>query len=242
MKNLLLITGLFCFTILHAQDTLELTISNPSPRVGDEVELSIPFEFFAEYVESTLNESIKTPNDEFFGNEIEVFSRTIVFSKVGKNTVGPFEFDFNGKKIITDSIVVNVTEKLPFEAGVWIRVTQDQEGNKYLIIEQLIDNQGDKMKSEDVVTFTAGGELNEKQIFTELEETYFDGIRFVFKRSLSNTRNKEGEALFTPGLTYSFKKYEINFQESFVGPFILTKKHLNNVPKKFKFDEIEITL
>ena len=241
MKNILLIIGILCFNLLKAQDTLKLTIDNPEPRVGDKVELSFLFNFFTEDLKGQLNDDIILSNfPDFFGSQNDNFTKTIEFTKTGFKTIGPFKFDFNGRTIITDSIIIDVAEKLPFKEGLWIRLTSDHEGGRFLIIEQLITNKSDYTQNERGTTYTIGGKLNENIEFTEIEEINEDGIKIEFRQSKSNTVTNNSEDFSTPGLTYSYKKYEVKFHEEFNDTFILKKKNLKNFPKKVSFSNIEI--
>ena len=241
-KFLLLITGLFCFNFLSAQDTLKLTLDNYEPRVGDKVELSFSFNFFTDELKNQLADDVEMINSSsVFGNRSPKLIRVLKFSKPGKHTVGPFKFEFNGKKIVTDSIVVDVAEKLPYEEGVWVRLTTDNKGNKYLIVEQLIQNKSNFSKKKKTSSFTVGGDLGDGEEFAEVDKISEKGINFIFRSSRTNTRTKDDESLFGIGLSYSYKKYKIDFDDSFMGEFTLKKKHFKNLPRKKSFDSIIIT-
>lgn len=242
MRYLLIIAGLICLNLLNAQDTLNLTLSNPEPRVGDKVELSFSFSFFTDDLENQIDDEIvMTASSSIYGiSSNDKFIRMLEFTRTGKHTIGPFKFDFNGKMIVTNSIIVNVAEELPFEEGVWIRLTSDKEGNKFLILEQLVNNTSDYSKEGNTTSYTVGGKLDENFEFAEIEPISEDGIRINFKMSKSNTRTRDNGDVYAPGLSYSFKKYQIEFDEGFDKTFVLKKKHLKYLPKNVRFSKIEI--
>ncbi|GAB5524838.1 MAG: hypothetical protein Roseis2KO_27100 [Roseivirga sp.] len=241
MRYLSIIIGLLAFNLLSAQSTLELSIDNPEPRIGDKVELSFSFSFFIDEIRTQLSDDMVMTNAaNIFGTGSDKFTRVLEFKRTGKHTVGPFKFDFNGKTIITDSINIDVAEELPFEEGLWIRLTSDQSGNKFLIVEQLVGNQSDYTEKENGFAYTVGGKLDEGTEFAEIEDLYEDGVTISFKQSRSNTRTSDQGDVFAAGLSYSFKKYKVEFDEGFNGVFTLKKKHLKNLPKKTSFKKLEI--
>ncbi len=241
MKYLFFTIGLLCFNVLSAQDTLKLSVTNAEPRIGEKIQLSFSFEFFSDDLKSQLNDGIEmTSSMHVYGMQNDKFTRSLEFTKTGKHTIGPFTFDFNGKTIVTDSIVVNVAEKLPFKEGVWIRLISDQEGNKFLIVEQQIQNKSDVSKSKNGFSQTVGGKLDDKAEFVEIMDVSEPTIKISFRLGNVNTRMND-EDMLAPGFTYSLKKYVVTLDEDYDGDFTLTKKHLKNLPKKTPFTEIEIT-
>jgi hypothetical protein len=221
MKHLLLFIGLIISNLLSAQDTLKLMLNRPAPRVGDEVELSFSLNFLTEDLKRQLNDEIELGNSPYAYSGIkDAFLKTIQFNSPGKHTIGPFQFNFNGKSIITDSIVVDVAQKLPFEKGVWVRVVSDADGKQYIIIEQLSRN----------LTNLA-----------ELKAIAEKGIEISYAASISSSRRRESEDKSGPKLSYSYKKYRIDFSDDFNEPFILKKEHFSNFPKKAEFKEIAVS-
>lgn len=242
MRSILFALALLCFNLLSAQDTLKLAVDNPGPRVGDEVELSFSFDFFSDHLKSQLNSEVEMKSSlSAFGSNSDKLIRRIEFTKQGKRTIGPFKFGFNGKTLTTDSISFDVAEKLPFEEGVWIRLISDYQDNKLLIVEQLVKNESDYSDNKNGFSYTIGGKMDEKTELVEIEEVSENGLEITFRSSKSKTRTKDGGDTYAAGLTYSFKKYQIEFDESFDGPFTLKKKHLINLPKKTSFDNIVIS-
>lgn len=241
MRNILLFIGLLSFNFVDAQDTLELEISNPAPRIGDEVELSFSFDFFTDDINKQLNDDIILSSaSPIFGGSSQNFDQVIEFTKTGTQTIGPFKFEFNGSTIVTDSITLIVEDELPFEEGAWLRIIRDQEGNQFLIIEQLIQNKSNYQETENGYLYSVGGEMDEETEFAELNEVNEPGLSISFSRSVSKSRSAENDDIFAPGMTYSFRKYEINFTDNFKGTFILKKRHFKNLPNRVHFTDLRV--
>jgi len=237
MKKLFIIlTLIFPDLIVCGQNKIELQINNPEPRVGDEVKLTLDANFLIDEIKIQSDTTIKFVTSSFGLNSSE-FSTAIEFSKSGSYLLGPYEFIFNGKKFISDSIKVNVKEMLPYEEGIWVRFVPAGE-SRYIIVEQLIENKSDFKTRKDGFTYTVGGVAVED--FAEIIEVSDDKVEIDFRSSRQNNRVPKDSELFSPGFSYSFRKYEIKFLNGFEGPFKLEKKHFTNFPKKGKFKTIEI--
>lgn len=241
MKYLLITFTLLLFASISAQDTLKLKISNREPRVGDELELSFSFDFFTNEINSQFKSDIEmSKSNSIYGNQNDEFTRIIAFKTVGQHVVGPFKFDFNGGKIVTDSIIVDVIEKLPFEEGLWIRLATDQYGSKYLIVEQLIQNVSDKNQKKRGASYTVGGVMSDDQEFVEITGIDTEQLNVFFKQSSTTTIIKDNATEFDEGLSFSYSIYEIEFMYAFKGKYVLQRKNLKNLPKKSPFKELII--
>ncbi|MFT5600935.1 MAG: hypothetical protein ACI9N1_001172 [Flavobacteriales bacterium] len=240
MKNILLLLLLFCITIASAQDTLLIEIDNPQPRIGDEVKLTFSFDALSKVIETQLNDGTEVIND--FANAKKIFTKTIIFTKPGKNTLGPFEFDFNGNKVISDSIIVYVKEELPFEEGLWIRFTEDKDGSTFLIIEQYKDpNSKSHIKRKKESNSNIYG-LQGNDEFVELTSETLEGISFSFTNSNSKPIYQSDKGSFSgKSLNYSFKKYKVYLDPYFQGVFTLKKKYLVNLPSNVDYTEVKIS-
>ncbi|WP_299765879.1 hypothetical protein [uncultured Dokdonia sp.] len=168
------------------------------------------------------------------------FQRVIIFKKAKKYKIGPFDFEFNGKKYTTETIEVQVLPKLPMENGLWLRKTEF-DGQQYLILEQLISNQSNKTNNESGgYSHTIGGVKPEGKEFANLKEELTEGIELSNYSSSSNTLRPEGAGLFDVGFSYSIKKYKIIFDNSFSGEYLISEKDIENLPEIFEIEKIEI--
>lgn len=239
MKRITLFFFIFCSLNAIGQEKLKIKIDNPEPRVGQSVTFSINDEFLTNYFEKELGENIEfTTSTSIFGIQTNDFERVIIFKKAKKYKIGPFNFEFNGKKYTTDVIEVNILPELPMEEGLWLRLIEF-EGKKYLILEQLISNESDKSnKGNDGYSYTIGGVKPEGKEFSKLEEQLTDGIELSNYSSRTTTINPDGTGLFDIGFSYSYNKYKINIDDDFEGEYIITEKDIQNLPKVFDLGKI----
>jgi len=223
-----------------AQDTLSLNIDNPEPRVGDPVTLTLDIEFLTEEIKTQLADDVQMHgNFSAYSYDADVLKRVLKFNKTGKQYIGPFNFEFNGKKYVTDSIEVNVAEKLPFREGVWVRYVQ-ANGKKYIILEQLIENKSDAKRSKNGYSYTVGGTKSSRAEFADIEAMPEKGVSIRMNSSSSYTVQPEGADPSSAGFSYSFKKYEVSMGSSSDAVYVLKSSHFNNLPRKTKIEPIEI--
>ena len=241
MKRITLLLLIFCSLNAIGQKKLEIEIDNPEPRVGQSVTFSINVDFLTDYFKKELGRNIEfTRSTSIFGMQSDDFERVIIFEKAKKYEIGPFDFEFNGKKYTTESIEVNVLPKLPMENGLWLRITEF-DGQKYLILEQLISNESNKTNNENGgYSHTIGGVKPEGKEFSELNEELTDGIELSNYSSSSNTLRPENAELFDVGFSYSIKKYKIKFDENFNGEYIISEKDFTGLPENFDIGKIKI--
>ncbi|WP_299157592.1 hypothetical protein [uncultured Tenacibaculum sp.] len=241
MKNITFLLLFFCSLNTIGQKKLKIEIDNPEPRVGQSVTFSINVDFLTDYFKKELGKNIDlTRSSSIFGMQSDNFERVIIFEKAKKYEVGPFDFEFNGKKYTTEIIKVKVLPKLPMENGLWLRTTES-DGQQYLILEQLISNESNKTDNENGgYSHTIGGVKPEGKEFAELNEELTKGVELSNYSSATNTLKPEGAGLFDTGFSYSIKKYKIKFEENFNGEYIITETDFKNLPEKFDIRKIEL--
>ena len=239
MKKITFIFLIFCSLNAIGQKKLEIEIDNPEPRVGQSVTFSINVDFLTDYFKKELGKNVEfTRSTSIFGIQSDDFERVIIFEKAKKYEIGPFDFEFNSKKYTTETIEVNVLPKLPMENGLWLRITEFN-GQKYLILEQLMSNESNKTNNENGgYSHTIGGVKPEGKEFAELNEELIKGIKLSNYSSATNTLNPEGAGLFDVGFSYSIKKYKIKFEEDFKGNYIITEIDFKNLPENFDIGKI----
>lgn len=237
MKNHLLFLSLFFFNLLNAQDTLHLSINNEVPRVDDKIKISFSTDFLTDEINNQLNTNeieLKKSFSSYHGS-INKLENEFSFKKEGRHTIGPFNFKFNGDTLTTDSLVIEVAEKLPSTEGVWVRFTHTSNGS-LLIVEQFLKTK--KKESKDThhsFSRSVTGGSDEESIYTEVKLISEDGIKIKFKQSKTTTSTLLGK-----DFSYSFKMYKVEFNDDNTEPFILKKKHFNNFPKKTSYEEITL--
>jgi hypothetical protein len=224
-----------CFS----QETLKLKINNPQPRVGQSVSLNFDIRFFTDFIESQIEREGKIETATSY-TSTNNFERNLVFQEAGVHTIGPLRFNINNIDYVTDTLVITVIEPLLPQEGLWIRLVE-QNGRKYMLVEQMIANESNFQEKENGFSYTVGGELNEGKEFAELVDVSVKGVRFNFRNSSTRSVRSEGAKMFEPGFSYSYKKYDIEFDDSFSGELKLSKKHFINFPAKTKLEKILIT-
>jgi len=242
MKNSIILFLIFCSIQAIGQEKLNIEINNPEPRVEQKVTFSFKLNFFIDYIIDELGPDVEYTNETSFGEiQSDAFERIIQFKEVKKHKIGPFEFEFNGKKYITNTIELNVIPKLPLENGLWLRIVEFN-GERQLILEQLISNESDKKDNENTngYSHTIGGVKPKELEFAELHENLIQGIELSNYSSATNTLKPEGGGLFDIGFSYSIRKYTIDVTENFIGSYFITEKDFTNLPEKFDIGKIQI--
>ncbi|WP_298512323.1 BatD family protein [uncultured Kordia sp.] len=240
MKKITFLLIILCASYSIAQEKITLTIDNPSPRVGQEIKLSINSDFFTDYLQKQMDSDIELTNStSVFGKSSNSFERIIIFKEAKKYTIGPFNFEFNGTKYTTTTIDVDVLPELKLEAGVWIRI-KEHEGETLLILEQLIRNESNKKSTDNKVSYTIGGVKPAGTVFAELKNEIALGITIRKYMSSSSTKRVNEEDFSSPGFSYSIQKYKVEFDRDFKGSYTITEKDFENLPKDFPIDYIEL--
>jgi hypothetical protein len=130
-----------------------LNIINPSPRIGDDVDVSFELE--------------KDGKKYGYGN----IKLTDATKNLGKCTIGPFSFSISQMKFETNNGDINVAPKLPDDPeGVWIRHLKSN-GIDFLIVEQCLPvvNKVEKSTSTELSVST-----NRKRSHFEFKQELFE--------------------------------------------------------------------
>ena len=102
MKRITLILFTICSLNAIGQEKLKIEIDNPEPRVGQSVTFSINVDFLTNYFKKELGRNVDfTRSTSIFGMQSDDFERVIIFEKAKTYEIGPFDFEFNGKKYTT---------------------------------------------------------------------------------------------------------------------------------------------
>lgn len=240
MKTIIIIfISALSFQVL-SQDFFSITVDNQHPRVGDIVKLSFEKDPFKLELEMQVPAGvIVTSGKDIFGMGNENLSKSLEFSTPGNYTIGPFIFEINDQIFITDSVKLEVEAKLPYEPGVWVRY-YEKEGERYLVVEQYIQNESDYKKTKKGSSHTIGGVTKDE--FATLESNPQKGVSVLNSGSMSTTRRPDGADMFAPGLSYSRKTYKLKFDKEFNGTFKLKKEHFENYPSRTDLTPILIQL
>lgn len=223
---------------LQAQTNINIKISNPQPRVEDELTMTMEVDLMGDLLKSKLDKNIEIRRSYGLFSSKNI-TKTIAFTKEGTYSIGPFEFTFNGEKYTTNSVEVEVISKIPKEEGVWLRYIR-HEGEQFIILEQLIANESDARQTENGFTQTIGGSLPEDDSFAEINLELTSGLTLYNSGSATRTIQKEGADFMAPGFSYSRKKYKVQYDDSFTGEYKFTSRNMKNLPKNVKIEEFVI--
>ena len=217
---------LLAIPVLSFAQTLKLEISNPQPRVGDYITLTINADSLSKDVFSSISDK-----DFTFGYE-QYISTDIKATTTGKKTIGPFNINLNGKKYITNKLDINIAESLPdIPEGLWIRKVIDSDNTFYILIEQrvlLLKNVAHKDNS--LATNTNASIDN---IETELINNNIPNVTAVSFSVSSDIQQTDG----MPENRYCLRKYKFSITDK-TKHVILTKENFKGLPNYYKFTDI----
>ncbi len=235
-------TLLICsFLSVMSQEKLELKLDKPQPRVGETVNLTLEIPFIESYIKGEIDKDIEiTGAGSIYGPSTKKFQRTITFKKAKTYTVGPFEFDFNNKKYVSNSITIKAVPPIPQKEGVYVRVAKSK-GEQFLIIEQMIKNVADGGYNNDGNYSVTLGESKPKGLeYIDIKRELTNGINLSFKQSSEGTAPTNELLSRKMGFSYAFRMYKIEFDADYSGSYTLKKTDFLNFPRRTRLEEIEI--
>lgn len=241
MKKITFILVLLVYSLSSiGQEKVKINIGNPSPRVGDKISFIINIDFFNSFLKKNLEQKSLVQKEPSYGFFSKTLSREIIFKEAKEYTIGPFKFEFNGKKYITNSIIVKVLPELPKKTGLWVRYAKSDD-EQYIIIEQLIKNVPNKPNdgSEEYTHYLGGVKPDDKE-FAKLNTKLTKGIQLSQNGSMTKTVNDGIENINTLGFSYSRIKYKVEFDKDFKGRYKISDKDFNNLPKLYTINIIEL--
>ena len=230
MKKAIILIFLSVALATSAQETIKLKVDNPAPRVGDAVKISFSLQFLSDRLANQLNKGVELVAPSYvYGDSIALsdFQRNVTFEYSGRQVLGPFRFNINGKEIGTDSIVLEVGEKLPIKESISVRYVEFSE-KKYLIVEQYIPENKQAIKN------TGSDE------FAEIMEKPAKGVLLKMESLTRRSGTPNVEEKTSPALIYISRRYEVVLGEDFDGTFLLSSKYFINLPEDAVITPIEI--
>ena len=242
MKKLILVISILTSIQSFAQNS-KLSVYNPAPRVGEEIEITITLKKEnIEEIELKGGKSIEEFNqlqDNFYGSGKIKFSN--IANESGLKKFGPFVFNFDGLTISTDSIELTVYPALPdsVKDGIWIR-NVDFNNKNYLIIEQRISNQWKREQTTNPTTLSFGGD---DVTYAILDEDKFKskGLKISSSSSSSSSQVVDKKDIFGSGtVSYRIATFQFEKTEDFKKKFKLDKKFFNGFPDEIAIEEVMI--
>lgn len=182
-----------------------LNIINPSPRIGDDVDVSFELE--------------KDGKKYGYGN----IKLTDATKKLGKCTIGPFSFSIPQMKFETNNGDINVVAKLPNDPeGVWIRYVKSN-GIDFLIVEQCLPTFEEVEKSTSTELSVS---TKRKRSHFEFKQELFEekGFEIISMNSSIGIRSFEKE--IQTNKQFSYKILILKFRKA---GMINKKERIDNV-------------
>lgn len=225
------------FSIPAVAQVSRLDVSNPVPRVNEEIEVIISLR--NENLEALDRKENKTSEDFLTLRNNKVGYGTLKLSHVladtGRVTLGPFTFVLDQKTYVTDVLQITVHPALPKNIydGLWIRQV-DFKDERYLIVEQRIASVPTKPKKAGEEIVVIGGASTEVT-YAELDENRFQdrGVKILSSnaRSESQILNTQ-EAAAPVTVNYRIATYRFRKTPAFKAKFRIDKKLFTNFPDK----------
>ena len=204
---------------LFAQEEIQLSLSNPYPRVGETVEVK-------------FSENFTDAPASVYGEPMMLSS--ITFKEAREYTLGPFEFMFDGQSYKTNSIQVKVEPALPLEEGIWLR-WYEEEGKIRVLVEELIPmNYKVEVEQEGL---SSSYETPRKA--AKIKQRPEAGITFSYRSGMSKGVSKNNSHR-GPHYQYHLQQYIIRMDASRKKGFKLLPKHFEHFKKGLPYTPITI--
>jgi len=225
-------------SLLSIPKTLELSISTPQPRLGENFKITLDETYLRVQIFKSAIGKIKFAETLGNANETEMVLNVNALVK-GKNVVGPLEFILNGTKYTTNKIEYEVVDALPnVDKGIWIRKVNISDSLFCIIIEQRIPaNPKTTVKSEKSTTFTTEPEYTS---ILKFKDSYsINGLSGIN----SSTGTDYGYLIDDKGEQKQFlSAYSVYYFkiENRTIKIAITDDKFDNIPKGYSFQPILI--
>jgi len=201
---------------------MKLDVSNPMPRVNDELEVIL---------------SVESNQREIIAGRIMLKE---IFLDTGLMTIGPFKASVNNQTYETDKLQLRVGAELPTSIvdGFWVR-TFSFNSKLYIVLEQRISDKisKEKISGNEVIISTNSAEL----LFAELNEELLEdnGVAILTARSSTGTKIiKLNDSRGT--FTYKNTVYIYELNPEYGSPFKITKEYFRDFPRNAEIADVWI--
>jgi len=240
MKNtfLLSLVALLCLSV-NAQ-VVELTLSNPMPRVGETIDLS--YSILSQDHPKFSFEEIDAPRipnckDQNYVIASGYFRQSKGREKPGKVTYGPFEFKIDSQVYKSEVYELEVYPKLPnVQKGVWVTLVENG-GKHYIVIEH-------RMAGKVMPQRPTSGKYKVPSEYLQIDEDKFnsDLLKIVRNRRSGKTGGKlEGDLPKEESAFSTFiSAYEIWISDDYKDDFVFTSDFMTNLPEWVELEGVAI--
>ena len=237
MKKLFLVFLTLTVSLYGKTQSLELSISNPQPRVGDDFYLSVDISDLKSELFKSLSNKVQISTDYITGDNGQLKIK-ITASNKGIAELGPLSFSLNGTTYSTNKVTYEVIDELPqVDNGLWIRKVRKDETTFYLIIEQRIPAKIVTAKNDDnSITTSTEPETEE---FVKINSDYsIEGLSTDFS-STSSDYSSFVETGIRKHYMNCFSFYTFKIEDK-TQKIVLSRDLFENLPKTYKFEEIKV--
>jgi len=211
---------------------INIDLSNPYPRVGHEFEVNIDLSFLEDIILEGLDSSLSVINSELGETKLK-----LVASETGQLMIGPYKFKFNGKKISTDTLLLNISESLGMEEGLWISKYSTQNWD-YLILEEIAKAKWINENEKKIPTHTLDIPKSDKAILLDDKKRNLS-FTMITGRYLPLTENLKND-YSTEIIYYSREIYIVDNPDNI--KISLNSKNIKNKPQNvYISDELLLT-
>lgn len=232
MKPFLFLIALFACLNCYSQK-LELSLSVPQPRLGEQFDVSFNIDTISKGVFRLDTNKFKINSYGSSGTGLQC-SVNLTAVKAGENELGPFDFNFNGKTYKTNKIKFTIADSLPTVAqGLWIRKLPVDDTTVYIMLDQ-IQHVGTVVTRKDENTITSAPAADADESDTKLALDV-DNARVEEWGSSSTTAPD-----FTNGKKgnrSSYKCYKVTILDK-KKPLVLSRSVFKNLPVYYQFKDI----
>lgn len=226
-----------CFWLGVSAQTLNLSISNPQPRIGQSFTVTVNIDTLNETLFHFLSPQFKVSLSKDQCSTTPEMSVDLEAKKIGKNEIGPLTIEFNGIKYKTNKISFNVDDSLPtVNKGYWIRKVKVDDTTVLILTEQRIPALTYYDHSANSINITTKTNDDEK----EAELTWMDADVANAKVNMTGGRS-EMQSIYVKDKELKYKYCYWGYKITIIDqnkPVILRKSDFTNLPDYYKFENI----
>lgn len=231
-------TLIFLLVAFYTQaQTIDLSISNPQPRIGDEFAVELNIKTLKEEIFKGISDKVEVLRGYIPGESAELKVKVIARIK-GINELGPLTFTLNGTTFTTNKISYEVIDPLPnVDNGLWFRKIKTSDSTFSIIIEQ-------RIPASEKTTHTSENSIS---ITTEPETK--DYVKVKGDYSIAGLSNG-GSNSYTDFSDVNINGVDKRFMRCFsvykflldnnTQKIVITKDLFDNLPEGYKFEDIKI--
>ncbi len=245
MKKLFFIYCLVAMTVSAFSQSFTLELSNPYPRIGDNVSVEYEINPIQPVYGDVLDKRSKpvvvgschAPDYTIAKGSFEL---TQELDSIRNYTVGPLSITIDGVQYESNALTFSVQPKLPeVTTGFWVNFIKFND-DYYLILEQRIPGWINSAFLHNLSESTNNpfAEI----VFDALKsiEKRYDDIVILQPKSSTSQRSVKGRRNEKSKYTQKRTVYKVWLSDDYDDSFVLTKDLFKNLPEEFNYEPILI--